>query len=120
MSEALVRLQKARKVLVKADKPRPTLPREERAALHQMRVEATDAGVSLSDTILHNDVAPTIALAVMRRDKYQCALHDDRCTGPMHVVSKYPVKFVWHHRGDPAHLITVCKAGTDAAQHQGA
>lgn len=119
MSEALVKLQKARKLLAKVEKPRPVLPREERAALHQMRVEATDAGISLSDTIIHNDVLPTVALTVMRRDKYQCYLHDDRCTGPMHVVSKYPSKFVWHHRNKPEHLITVCKAGTDAAQHQG-
>jgi hypothetical protein len=118
MSESLVKLQKARKVLVKAEKPRPTLPREERGALHQMRVEATDAGVALSDTILYSDVPPTVALAVMRRDRYQCALHEDRCTGPMHVVSKYPVKFVWHHQNNPTHLITVCKAGTDVAQRQ--
>jgi hypothetical protein len=83
-----------------------------------MRVEATDSGISLSDTILYSDVAPTVALAVMRRDKYQCCLHDDRCTGPLHVVSRYPVKFVWRHENNPAHLITVCKAGTDAAQHQ--
>jgi hypothetical protein len=118
MSEALVKLQKVGKVLARAGKPRPHLAQEERVALHQMRVEATDAGICLSDTILHNDVPPTVALAVMRRDKYQCHLHDDRCTGPIHVVSKHPVRFVWHHKNNPDHLITVCKAGTDAAQHQ--
>jgi len=119
MGTALVRLQKASKSLTRAAKPTRALPQAERAALHQMRVEATDVGICLSDTILRNDVSPSVALAVMRRDKYQCALHDDRCTGPMHVVSKYPARFVWHHRNEPANLITVCKVGTDAAQHQG-
>lgn len=120
MGEALVRMQKASKVLVKSALPPRSLPQPERAALHAMRMEATDVGVTLSDTISRSDVHPTVALEVMRRDRYQCCLHDDCCTGPLHVVSKHPARFVWHHRNIPDNLITVCKMGTATAQQLGA
>ena len=116
MGSALVRMQKALNALAKGSATPRSLSKPERSALHEMRAEAADAGVSLFNAIGRSDVQPTVALEVMRRDRYQCCLHADCCTGPLHVVPKYASRFAWRHQNIPDNLITVCKVGTAAAQ----
>lgn len=110
---------------VRANRPREdaedALTREERLALHRLRMEAKAAGTVLSSAG-RGGLSPSLVLHVFRRDHYKCKV----CGG--NGVGKGGVQI--HHKGnlenpvskwlegkgrsnDPNNLVTICKACHD-------
>lgn len=112
----------------------PPLSREERRALHQIRVGAKKAGARLASAG-RGGLSPSLVLHVMRRDEYRCKVcgSDGHDTDGLQIHHKGGiVESRWlsnkGHRNVPNNLVTICsrchdrvhqkarEEGTDSSQ----
>lgn len=97
----------AKKFIGPRDK-RDELSREERIALHRLRVEAYQHGARLSNNG-RGGLRPSLALSVMRRDNYKCkACGNSNNELTLHHKRTSIVAWLGKHRNDPNNLVTVC------------
>lgn len=106
----------------KAAEPRQRRPlsAEERGALRRLRQEAFNNGARLR-TGGRGGLSPSLVLAVMRRDGYQCKVHGDRGEGECGGLELHHkggvVESEWlskkGHKNEPNNLVTVCHQAHD-------
>ena len=100
---------------------RPDLSREERRALHRLRMEAKAKGVPLSSAG-RGGLSPSLVLHVFRRDDYTCKVcgQAGRESGGIQLHHKGGVENPasrWLAKqgksNDPNNIVTICKACHD-------
>lgn len=119
MGEAIKQVQQhAQKQNKQHDKP---LSAEEKHALIKIQQGAKAAG-----TILKNagkgGLPPSLVLAVMKRDKFQCKVHGDRGEGEYGGIEVHHkggiVESKWlsskGHKNEPNNIVTICALAHDA------
>lgn len=101
-------------------RPRRPLSVEERGALRRLRSEAHNHGARLR-TNGRGGLSPSLVLAVMRRDGYECKVHGDRGEGEHGGLELHHkggvVESEWlsrkGHKNEPNNLVTLCHKAHD-------
>jgi hypothetical protein len=101
-------------------KRRRELSVEERLALRRLRTEAHNHGARLR-TKGRGGLAPSLVLAVMRRDDYTCKVHGDHGEGDFGGLELHHkggvVESEWlsrkGHKNEPNNLVTLCRRAHD-------
>jgi hypothetical protein len=100
---------------------KPELSREERRALHKLRMEAKRAGASLSSAG-RGGLSPSLVLTIFRRDKYRCKVcgGDGKESGGLQLHHKgnveNPASRWLAQKGrsnDPNNITTICASCHD-------
>lgn len=100
---------------------KPELSREERRALHKLRMEAKAKGVPLTSAG-RGGLSPSLVLFVFRRDDYTCKVcgKTGAATGGIQLHHKGGLEnpaSAWlrkkDHSNDPNNIVTICKGCHD-------
>lgn len=94
---------------------KPPLSREERFALHKLRMEARARGTILASAG-RGGLSPSLVIAVFRRDDYACKVHGDRGEGEHMGIQLHHkggiVESEWlrkkGHKNELNNLVTLC------------
>ncbi len=97
-----------------AEAARPKLSYEERVALSRLRREARAAGAVLRKTSAKDGGLPqSVALGVMRRDKYRCVVHGDDGSGEYGGLELHHRRYTQGRPESIKNIFTVCHKAHD-------